>query len=324
VPDRVAAGCTSDIDEENYQEYSSFFWAGLSGHNRGGQSVAPPDFDGDGHVSLAESHAYALLNSNTIDISIKTSDTLLRAISKTKADNVPDLLTADAPYGQLIAKARPAELAVLDGLSAQFELSGNDRIPAARKTLDDIKKQQQEVDKQKGSRNRELKQISTQILGALKLRWPELANRWHPRVQELLLSSGDQLVAAAAEHPRYSDFQRLQTEVANLGEQHLDLERRWAKCQRLLYVAESVALAANLERVATPEQVARYQALVTAENGQLTPSASPQQTAQSAPVAIEATTAEPAPTQTAPADTAPVEPPQEAADDATDGRTCLP
>ena len=54
VHNRPAAGCTADIDEENYQEYSSSFWAAIGGHSRTGQSVQAVDSDGDDRISFAE------------------------------------------------------------------------------------------------------------------------------------------------------------------------------------------------------------------------------------------------------------------------------
>lgn len=83
VHDRVAAGCTPDIDEENYREYSTYFWEAIRGTTRTGKPIEKPDYDEDGTISFEEAHAYALLTSPTIDISIKTSGTFLREYSKT-------------------------------------------------------------------------------------------------------------------------------------------------------------------------------------------------------------------------------------------------
>ncbi len=44
VHDRIAAGCTSDIDEEDYHEYSSAFWAAISRARANGQSSAAAGF----------------------------------------------------------------------------------------------------------------------------------------------------------------------------------------------------------------------------------------------------------------------------------------
>jgi hypothetical protein len=83
VHDRAAAGCTPDVDEADYQEYSSFFWAALAGRTRAGAELGGTDYDKNGVVSFAEAHAYAVLASDTIDIPLRTSDALLREYSRT-------------------------------------------------------------------------------------------------------------------------------------------------------------------------------------------------------------------------------------------------
>ncbi len=265
VPDRVAAGCTADIDEEHYQEYSSFFWAALAGQSRIGQPAPHPDYDGDGRTSLAEAHAYSLLESDTIDISIKTSDALLRALSKTKDDKNPELITADTSYERLLALAGPCERAVLEGLSETLSLAGNERTKAARELGEEFKKQKAEVDKRKGEKNKEFRAAAGEIVKLLKQRWPELENRWHAKVQEVLANEPGAAMAAMQSHPKWSDCQRLHDEIARLADEALDLERKWVKTQRFTYVVESVALAANLPSLASPDAIARYQALTKSE-----------------------------------------------------------
>ncbi|MBX3414005.1 MAG: caspase family protein [Pirellulales bacterium] len=268
--DRSAAGCTPDIDEENYQEYSSHFWAALSGRSRIGEPVELPDFDGDGRISFVEAHAHALLASDTIDISVKTSDAFLRAYSKTSAKGVANLLTVDSPYAQLLAVASPADRAVLEGLSTQLQIEGENRAAAVRDLAEKIGKQRKEISGSKGKLTGSLRGEARKIRATLLERWPELANRWNPAVQLLLEQEPGTLVAAIEGHAHYSEFARLQGEVDRLSQQHLDLERQWVKCQRFLRVAENVALANNLPLVGTPEQVARFERLMLAEGASLT------------------------------------------------------
>ncbi|MDX1565243.1 MAG: hypothetical protein R3236_07555 [Phycisphaeraceae bacterium] len=120
VHDRVAAGCTPDINEANYQEYSTHFWAGLFGKTRLGQVVRDSDYNQDGRVGYNEAHAYALIHSDTIDISIKTSGAFLRRYASTKKDSKhPDRLSSESDYTTLLAKATPAERTTLEALSKQ-------------------------------------------------------------------------------------------------------------------------------------------------------------------------------------------------------------
>ncbi|MCM8527437.1 MAG: caspase family protein, partial [Lentisphaeraceae bacterium] len=70
VHDRMAAGCTPEINEADYQEYSTWFWAALSGKNRLGFKILKPDYDGDRKTSFDEAHAYTLINLRSIDIPV--------------------------------------------------------------------------------------------------------------------------------------------------------------------------------------------------------------------------------------------------------------
>jgi hypothetical protein len=70
--DLPAAGCRPDI--KNDEEYSSYFWGAMMGQTRTGRPVEKVDCNGDGRVSFAEAHAYAVVASQTIDIPLKSSE----------------------------------------------------------------------------------------------------------------------------------------------------------------------------------------------------------------------------------------------------------
>ena len=90
VHDRVAAGCTPDVDETTYVEYSTYFWEALAGHTRTGKPIVRPDYDGDGNVSFAEAHAYTVLNADTIDLPLTTSSEFLSVESQFQDDDHPE------------------------------------------------------------------------------------------------------------------------------------------------------------------------------------------------------------------------------------------
>ena len=113
--DRGAAGCTPNANEADYQEYSSFFWAALGGKTRTGESVPSADYDGDGKVSFAEAHSYAVIESDTIDVPVRTSSALLAkysSLGKGKAksgsdgafDSILNILEAGKKPGDKQAK----------------------------------------------------------------------------------------------------------------------------------------------------------------------------------------------------------------------------
>lgn len=107
------------------------------------------------------------------------------------------------------------------------------------------------------------------ILDALELRWPELANRWDPAVDRLLNDEPDELVRAIESDPRYGEFTKAQAELDALSAQDDALQLRHVKCRRLMNRISSVALAHNLPLTADEATVARYESLIAAENGTL-------------------------------------------------------
>ena len=77
VHDRMAAGCTPDIDEANYHEYSTSFFEALRGRPGSTNRSNSPTTTAT-RTSLAEAHAYVVLTSTTIDIPVCTSDEYLQ------------------------------------------------------------------------------------------------------------------------------------------------------------------------------------------------------------------------------------------------------
>jgi Peptidase C13 family len=266
VHDRTAAGCTPDISEENYHEYSTDFWAAISGRTRLGEELRLPDYNGDGRISFSEAHAYVQLTSNTTDIPICTSDTFLRSVSKTKDKGVQGLLTGDSAYEDLAAAARPEEKAVIDGLSKHLNIWGNGRTAAAKKCFERLGKERSEFGKQRGGLNREYSDIRREMQSMLKARWPELTSPWHPETVRLMTDQRDAVIKLIESHPRMARFDELEKQMDELDRKSFDLEREQIKCQRLMRVLENVALAANLPKVAGPEVVERYEGLIRAES----------------------------------------------------------
>jgi hypothetical protein len=270
--DRLAAGCTPDTVEENYKDYTTYFFAALTGKTRTGATLAPPDYDGDGKTSMAEAHAYVLLTSDTIDIPMCTSDVLLRQFSKTKADaKAKDVVTASTRFDDLLKRATPDRRAVLEGLSKALDLKGDDRAAAARALAETIEKQRKALDAPggggRGGRNKERNDLRNQIKARVLARWPEMVNAFHPATQNALNAEADQVVKLIESDPAYKRWNELSERDGSREDKSFDLERKWVKCQRFLYVAETVALEANLGQFANPAVQERFKAIRAAENG---------------------------------------------------------
>jgi len=274
--DRLAAGCTSDTQEADYKDYTTYFFAALSGHTRTGQQLAPPDYDHDGRVSMAEAHAYVELTSDTIDLPVCTSDVLLRQFSKTKDDRLTGLvITAD--FDGLLNRATPDRRAVLEGLAHQLGLEANaDKVAAARTMADSIDRQRRQLEGPQrrggggrgGNRDRPVERdvLRDQIRARVLARWPEMSNAYHPEAVAALTKDADEIVRTIESHPAFKRWDELVKLAGDREDQSFELERKWIKCQRFMYTAETVALEANLDRFATKLVQERYKAVRAAEN----------------------------------------------------------
>ncbi len=255
VHDRPAAGCTPSVDETNYVEYSTYFWAAIAGVDRSGQPIDRPDYDKDGRVSLEEAHAYTILNADTIDVPVKTSGEYLGEASKF-GDGEGDLLQNDEPYSVVLEHASPVQEVLLTKLSEKLELAGENRlVDAWRKTQFDRRRRRGRTAPTSGLKNK--------IAADLQKRWPELANTMNPLSIELLTSRRKEFVDAVKDHPQYEKYRQ---ESEQLQSRPDEQETR-AQFERFLRVADNVVLAENLRRMNKPARVKEYQAIIAAERG---------------------------------------------------------
>jgi hypothetical protein len=277
--DRMASGCTSSVDEANYEDYSSSFWAALRGRTRTGVAVdkAGCDFDHDGVVTFAEAHAHVLLSDDSIDVPNCTSDRFLRLHSDPGSSG-GRLMSAEDMLARLEAVATPLDKAVIDGLSKQLEIgaappSAQYRYAAAKELGDSLRARHKASDQQSKELRVKYDRARTSIAESVELRWPELHNHWDPAVAKLLREEPDAVVKAIKSHPRYAEFDKMHTALDGMSSRDDALEQKWAKSQRLMRALERVALAHNIEKVADADILARYKALIAAENGTLGTSA---------------------------------------------------
>lgn len=133
VPVRMSAGCYPTTDESDYKDFTGYFFAALTGTTRIGGKQDPPDYDKNGVVGMDEAYAYSLINDDSIDTPVCTSDFYLRRFVKMKDSDVFAL-----PYSSVLAWATPAQAAVLEGLSQKLKISSEDRVKAAERTLNNL------------------------------------------------------------------------------------------------------------------------------------------------------------------------------------------
>jgi hypothetical protein len=302
VHDRGAAGCTPDANEADYEEYSTYFWGALGGKSRTGEPITTANYNGDERVSFAEAHAYAVIESDTIDVPVRTSDALLRHFSRLKKqpeekedrgaddnplgrflgllggdgdkDDADEFIEAKGPLAKLNEVARPDQRAILDKLAAKLDLGDNP-------TVEDVRQRLGQVESKLNVANAKLETATTtqsttleRVREEVRAIWPELHAEYAPLAMALTSERADEFVAAVDALPSYKALGRSKERVKELADEQMKLAREEARLQRLVTTCEAIAFAANLPRVAPAEIAARYQQLVAMEEGSLIPEAS--------------------------------------------------
>jgi hypothetical protein len=268
---RLSAGCTPEMREEDYQDFSTHFFAALSGKTRTGKAVEKPDYDRKGFTSYEDAFTYVLLNDETIDIPMMTSDQLLRDFSRYRGqDGVGELLVRNAAYSVVLQGATRAQQAALEGLSKQLGLDGDQRIADARTMARDLQQQRTRLERDRRAMETTVEQSRGRLRDALLQRYPELGVPWHPETIKMLTGNGvDELRKFVESQGEWKTYTDASAKADALDSKDEELEDKWCKTQRFLERAQSVILALNLPRVADKPVVAAYERLTALERGRL-------------------------------------------------------
>jgi len=257
--DRTAAGCGSETNEPDYQDFSSYFFGALSGRDRAGQPIDGADYDGNRTVSLHEAFCFALIHDGSSDTPTCTSDAFLRRFA-----SVPDPELYATLFEKIMAAATPAQRAVLKALSEQLELSGEDRFRAAYDRLTFRQPiPRTSVQDRVYECGKALNDLRQQTLSSLFSRWPAL--RW---------SESDEYDAAAenAEHELNADpalCEKILECQKTFYRANSVMENEDAFLRRFTTLCGSVVRAEILRSTADARIKARYEKLCASEQRSL-------------------------------------------------------
>ena len=275
-----AAGCRPDID--NDEEFSSYFWGALAGRTRTGVPVTDCDVNHDGVISFAEAFAFAVIDSPTIDIPIRTSDVLLRNYSRLASDGKPDpdkpadalvpepslakLVRLSGTLQSFVDRGRPVSGRIVKGLSNHLGFSLQDDASSVVKAYTEHRRNQRRPNqgrRRNGSGRREL-------LAEIAAKWPELGDEKQWQKSPLLRDDNQaQLLTELQELPGWKTYEQRRAQAEEAAALPVRHELREVKFRRLVSTLESIALEQNLPLLATPDIVDRYQQMIRLEESPL-------------------------------------------------------
>jgi hypothetical protein len=258
--ERVAAGCTPEINEAEYHDYTSYFYAALTGKDRVGRPVKPTDFNKDGIIGMDEAHLYALISEPSIDVPICTSDVFLRRFA-----NMPDDDVAKMSYKQVLQMASPGQRAALEALSKAVNATGDDRLQTA---LADVRARS--ADPNGNGHNMRTPEMQEAIRKATT--WRDTLKRENPglssnRGTEAFREARPKVIAALAEKPdTLKEILDAQKTIQQRSEAGYADELRGARWLRLMRLSKTVVLENNLRKSGDKDLIAKFDRLKALES----------------------------------------------------------
>lgn len=248
-PERESAGCTPEIEEENYDDYTTRVFAALSGVERTGRRVSGFDYDRDGAVSFAEAHAYAVGSEETIDVPTKTSEFYLERRG-----------VKPAGAWRAARDVAPApERAAWTLVAARLKLdAGADPGPRLRAAQLDVRKRIEAAHKKLDAVDGKLQSDEEVLRQALLERWPVLGSPYHPQFAATL-GDGTAVRAFLAGNPAFARWKNGTAEYNAAAEElgRLQVDDAWllradrlrTHILRLATAASSPSISRDLARL---------------------------------------------------------------------------
>ncbi len=250
-------GCTISVDSGEYRDYSTYFFAALTGMDRDGNPVDVATQQGKS-PTLLDAHTWAYINGDSTDIPFSSSEYFLELWQPWYVRwQTVTTVTNDNPY------FRSAQaIAEKTGIA---NTSINQMATLASEKIDSISEQVANIsNKQQGIANREhalRKKLST----AFMQHFPEAAFPHTGGWAQLLQEKANEMLQWITSHPDYPQLEKLQQDIATLDKELLKTQRELTKFIRLQRMLKLATLRELFLRNASPSARDSYAALLACE-----------------------------------------------------------
>ncbi len=260
--DRQAEGCAAGVDANDYRDYTTYFFAALSGRTRLGQALpVNPDLDGDGHVSFHEAHLYALRTGESADLPRATSEAFLERWQPWYADWKTLLGLDNQMPKESIYTRVAAELMAPLGLPAEERALRRElrRLRAAEAVESGkLKRHQRELLGRIGAIQRDIRK-------AVAGRWPSLERRLHEGKEDEEDIDLEEMTALIHSQPRYAELAKTQDEHEANENALLASERRVTRLDKIERLRKLARLQGRFASQASAADRTRYEKLLACE-----------------------------------------------------------
>ncbi len=254
--------CGEFVNDSDYRDYSTYFFAALDGYDRYGEILAlDPDRNQDGQVTLREAHFYSMQEAHSADLSRSTSEDFLTQwepwfLKWTSANqNLPN-----NEYAKLFRTTADKHNVSLDNKTAK----------TIRSELNSLEQDRINLQQQRDDLDAKIKSLQAQIKTAASSRWPALLGPYTAGYQSLA-ASGELLVISEwiSQQGVYTDILKGQQDTQSLVEAMLDNKRQQTQMRKLLHFRELANLKEQLYQYGSSDEILSYESLVSCEDAPL-------------------------------------------------------
>jgi hypothetical protein len=259
VQDRVAAGCTPAVDENDYHDFTSYFFAALTGKDRLGHTVKGADYNRDGKVTMDEAYCYTLIHDSSIDVPVCTSDIFIRRMSA----GIPDDDIFKLRYRDVRSWASPGQRAALDELSKALGVSGDDRAAIAYARFRGLAPDSPRTNPMAAAR-RAFTTAADAARTTLLARWPDLKDP-KSTAYSTSYSEAAATLERQANEGRFKELMDADKALSDAEEAQYQSQILDARQARFVRLFKTVALIHSLRETGETATKARLERLLTAE-----------------------------------------------------------
>jgi len=261
---RLAEGCSASIELGDYRDYTTFFFAALSGRERDGRIVdSDPDTDADGVTTPREAHLYTLRHAYSSDLSRSTSEDWLDAWQPWYLRWLPP--PRHVPTNEYAELYRD--------IASRLDIVLDENTPIRlREQLARYRDDVQALHEERVALRERERGLRERIRAELLPRWPALLGPYTAAYASLARNGDLERIAAdISAMPTFDELQRTQAEDDALDARFVDSERAAVQRLKLLRMRRLALLKDQLARHGDAQDRDRYERLVSCEAQPLTP-----------------------------------------------------
>jgi len=224
--DKEAEGCSPSVNVGDYRDYTTYFFAALTGHTRLGKPITgQPDLNHDGVVTPYEAHLYALAEAQNADIPQSTSELFLDRWQPWYLRWLDTARLPDNVYGRLARSLAHSSGLPETGHHMLLELDA--RRQQLHAQITDLKQTSAEL---QGN----MKTLQKEIRNDLGYRWPQILHPYTAAYERLLASDLQEVERFIQQHPHYRQLVNDQDRIDKIRLDILKLNRQLTQFDKIL------------------------------------------------------------------------------------------